>query len=72
MNAMQIINATEQYVDYNYRGVPQVKYRPVSDSQRRRDMLPLRKRHDRLCNEHPTWGMFGGTIKIGTRQYQVC
>lgn len=45
--------------------------RPVSKDQYEKDWPQIVKEHAKAKSEHPTWGAFGGLIRIGDREYQV-
>lgn len=43
----------------------------ATEEQMKQDYPALLKAHERALKEELTWDMFGGTITINGRQYQV-
>lgn len=68
---MKILHAYRTQVVTNYRGVPRVEKVSVSESQMKKDALPLKAAYEKMCREEPTAAFFGGTIRVGNRHYQV-
>jgi hypothetical protein len=45
--------------------------RPVSEEVSAADRPEPERQHKRALEQEPTWGAFGGEIRIGDRRYQV-
>ena len=45
--------------------------RVIDQKQMQKDMLLIKKEHEKALDAEPTWAIFGGVIRINDRLYHV-
>ncbi len=70
---MQILSAKRVGTRFSFHGDKTERFsEPVKEGQIKKDMMILKRMHSKALLEESTWKYFGGILKVGDRQYQVC